>query len=199
MTNAQSSSVLTGPQGRWARPWSDRTHTATTTTVSPTLDVQGVRNSKGATVVVKMFTDGVKFSVQKVGALSVDSSVHAGQLLSDEVMEREKLLSMIFKSISRFAAEEDPDYWISPDTAKAAVRFFHALGTQRALPKIAPDGEDALMAVWDAADGALAVVLEKDRIHVVARAGTAQAQYFDDLPFDGSEIPDEVRELIPAL
>lgn len=197
--SAQSSSVFAEPQGRWARPFADRLPTATTTTVTPATNVQPVQAFKEVSVVIKRFTDGVKFSVQKVGASSVDSSVHAGQLLSDAVMERDKLVAMIFKSISRFAAEEDPNYRISPVTAKAAVRFFHALGTQRALPKIAPDGEDSLMAVWDAADGALAVVLENDRLHVVEKAGTPQARYFDDLPFSGSEIPEEIRELIPTL
>jgi hypothetical protein len=195
MMNGQSSAVLAEPQARWPTQWSDRAHTASTTDVQPKREVQGGPDSKLDTVIVKMDSDCVLFAVQS--ALSTDSSVHAGQLLSDDVMEREKLLLMIFKSISRFAAEKDPAYRISPDTAKAAVRFFNALGTRGVLPKIVPDGEDALMAVWDDSDGTLAVILENDRLHMVANAGTTNAQYFDDLPFDGTELPDQVRKLIP--
>lgn len=200
MINAQSSAAFAEPPtGGWARFFSGPARATSTSAVATKRQVQEVQDPTSATVAMALVLDTVRATVQKLGARSVDTSVHAGQLLSDEVMEREKFISMIFTSITRFASEEDSTFRISQDTAKAAIRFIGALGNNYVLPKIAPDGEDALMAVWDEKDGALAVVLENDRLHVVAKAGTAQARYFDDLPFDGTGIPDEVLKLIPAL
>lgn len=128
-----------------------------------------------------------------------DVAVHPGQLLSAALVEREKMRDMLITSIYRFAAETVDAYRVTPETAEAAVAFIQALRSNMHLPKIAPDGDGGLMAVWEGESPPVALVVDHWKMHLVTNAATARAEYFDDLPFDGVRLPKELLEFIPKF
>ncbi|GJI89401.1 hypothetical protein [Duganella hordei] len=86
---------------------------------------------------------------------------------------------------------------ISGATAASAIAFFKALPNSKLLPKVAPEGEGGLTAIWQTGNAPLILVIEDWRFHMVKSATTAAAEYFDGLLFDGEKIPQEVIEAIP--
>jgi hypothetical protein len=126
-----------------------------------------------------------------------DVAVHPGEFLSPAVVERERMRNMLITSIHRFAAETAEAYRITPETAEAAVALIKAFRNSMQLPKIAPDGEGGLMAVWEGEYPPIALVVDNWKMHIVTGAATAHAEYFDDLPFDGVHLPKELLDFVP--
>jgi hypothetical protein len=135
--------------------------------------------------------------VARVTANFTDVAVLPGQYLSAAVVAREKMRDLLITSVHRFAAESVDAYRVSAETAEASVGFIKALGGTMQLPKIAPDGEGGLMAVWDDGDAPIALVVDNWNMHLVTGATTPRAQYFDSLPFDGTRLPEELVVSIP--
>ncbi|MQA23452.1 hypothetical protein [Rugamonas rivuli] len=129
----------------------------------------------------------------------LDVAVHPGEFLSAAVVEREKTRDMLITSIRRFASETSDAYRLTSETADASVALIKALRNSMRLPKIAPDGEGGLMAVWEGEHPVIALVVDNWKMHMVTGAATDQAEYFDDLPFDGIRLPKEILEFIPKF
>ncbi len=93
---------------------------------------------------------------------------------------------------------------ITPETKLAARALFQGLPPSVRAPRIAPDGEGALLAVWDAtegdadASGGVLLTVEGWCLHLVVGAGTDSARHVDAVPFTEGSIPDLVRAHLPA-
>jgi len=86
---------------------------------------------------------------------------------------------------------------ITFETFQSSVRFFDAFPPGRVWPKIAPDDEGTLILVWEECDEPLTVTIDGMWIHAVISATKPYAQYIEDLPFLGLEIPTEILSAIP--
>lgn len=87
---------------------------------------------------------------------------------------------------------------LSQDAMYAAEGFLEALPRHKQLPRVAPDGEGGLLMAWDVpGEGRTLITVGDWVLYAVARAGTAQAHYFDDTPFE-EVIPDELLAAIPG-
>lgn len=137
-----------------------------------------------------------------VGITSLeDIAVFAGRLppeLEVRDQEKPKLLALIDQFADEgFSCVGERASKVSRDSAEAAKALFALLLPGRQLPKIAPDGEGGLIAVWESPEDSVVLVVDNWRLHLVARATTPRATYFDDVPFDGERLPDVVIEWIP--
>jgi hypothetical protein len=130
-----------------------------------------------------------------------DHAVLPGLVATEDVMARNKAKSVLLEVIQRFAMEGFPsaedEGKISKETAEAATVLFNALPLDAKLPKIAPDCDGGLMAVWEDEDNPVVLVVVDWSLHLVTAAATPRAKYFDDLPFDGEHVPPPVFEAIP--
>ena len=132
-----------------------------------------------------------------------DVAVFPGTPASEEVIDRERKRRALIDLVWRFSVHglswtAETTVKISADTAWAAVAFLQTLPGNAALPKIAPDGEGGLTMVWEQGRGeSLLLVIDGWRIHLVLAAATPNAEYLDELPFDGEEIPPKVSAAIP--
>ncbi|KUZ13778.1 hypothetical protein WI29_24540 [Burkholderia ubonensis] len=132
-----------------------------------------------------------------------DVAVMPGSLATPAVVECTKRKEALLALVQQFADQgfsytPERDGRISHDTAAAARALFHILLPGYDAPKISPDGEGGLIAVWDQADQKTLLVIDNWRLHLVTNATTPGARYFDDLPFDGERVPDPVAELLPS-
>jgi hypothetical protein len=88
---------------------------------------------------------------------------------------------------------------ITPTTHQVSEAFLRALPAAKAFPKISPDGEDGLMMVWEGAGHPFLLTINDLGLHGVIAAGTADAEYIDDMPLDSARvIPDKILNAIPA-
>lgn len=86
---------------------------------------------------------------------------------------------------------------VTHESARAAKVLFQRLLPAYKTPKIAPDGEGGLLAVWEDPEHSVVLVVDDWRLHLVVDAATPDARYFDDLDFDGVRVPDVVASAIP--
>ena len=91
---------------------------------------------------------------------------------------------------------------ITPETEAAACAFLRALAHQAPTvqaPRLSPDGEGALMAVWELGGESLALTIDGWSLHLVAGMGTSAVQHIDNVPFSTSGIPESIRRLYPSI
>jgi hypothetical protein len=128
-----------------------------------------------------------------------DVAVFPGQLINNEKLQREAGKSSLIKLINLFFLEGlswqffDP-VKISTDTLDAARAFFESLPDSVPLPTIIPDGEDGLTVHWAMSGHHVLLVIDGWKLHLVQKAGTQHAEYFDDLDFDGQMVPTIIIE-----
>ncbi len=137
-------------------------------------------------------------------ATFIDLAVLPGQVATPDavcaVEERKRLLDLIARfqrhGFSQVAGREGR---VSAKAAAAACDFIKLLPYDAVMPRIAPDGEGGLVAVWDRPNGALLVVIDDTHLHIVANAMTPNARYYDQLPFqpDSMRLPAEVLTVMP--
>jgi hypothetical protein len=124
-----------------------------------------------------------------------------GAALTPETMRRQADAAALIHLIGYLAQDgiswsADDAVKISTGTAKSALMFFQHLPTTSVLPKISPDGEGGLMAVWEKDGGPTLVIIDNFNIHLATGATTPEAQYFPEFVFDGEQIPDVVLKAI---
>jgi hypothetical protein len=192
----QSSSALGGQSGSGVMYVNGRGPITAFSSAPHTIDQNPeVQDTSASSSLYGIGLDAIQVAARIIGKVSKDSSVHAGRLLSADLLDREKARGLISTSLKRFATESYEGLRITSETQTAAQGFISAIGETFDLPKVAPDGEGGLMLVWEAAS--VALVVDGWRLHLVVDAGTPHARYFDDLPFDGKNLPDEVLKVVP--
>lgn len=128
-----------------------------------------------------------------------DSAVNPGQAISIASMDRERTRRTLSNMIRQFVL--DGFSWptggpvrVSPITAKAANRLLALLPDDIMLPKVAPDEEGELIFAWESEGRTDLVVVDGWQLHIVVKAGTREARYYDDIQFTGEIIPAAVIE-----
>jgi hypothetical protein len=124
-----------------------------------------------------------------------------GAPLTPETMRRQADAAALIHLIGQLVQDgiswsADDAVTISTGTAESALMFFQHLPTTSLLPKISPDGEGGLMAVWEKNGGTTLVIIDNFNIHLATGATTPDAKYFPELVFDGEQIPDVVLKAI---
>jgi hypothetical protein len=124
-----------------------------------------------------------------------------GEAITQDIVERNKRFRAALSLISDF--ERDGFSWsnssprkISPETALAAKNLLRSLGAGADLPKLAPDSEGTLAMVWERGNASVLILVDGDVLHLARNAATPQATYLDNLPFDGYEIPEEIKNAL---
>ncbi|MDR6482870.1 hypothetical protein [Paraburkholderia terricola] len=130
----------------------------------------------------------------------VDVAVLPGHAVTEEALSSVRNKAQLIELIERFKAEGfargDEDLKITEATAQASSRLFEMLPLAAPLPKIAPDGEGGLTAIWTQTADAVVLVVAGWHVSMVVAAATPRAEYFDDLPFDGAHLPQALIEAI---
>jgi hypothetical protein len=129
-----------------------------------------------------------------------DLSVLPGQPATSDVFEFIDAKARLVRLIHQFASDgfdtEETEERIGSGTVDASSKLIDLLPLSSHLPKLSPDGDGGLMAVWESGDSAVIVVVDDWKLHVVTGAATPQAQYFDALAFDGISLPTPLLDAI---
>lgn len=146
--------------------------------------------------------------ISKKDGIAVETGLeaeHSPAALADLPIEPERqdekvLLLALIRQMGQegFECAYDRHRNLTQDTAKAAGALFDALLPIHQTPRITPDGEGGLLAVWDDEKSPTLLVVDNWRLHLVVGATTPQAVYYDDVPFDGERVPDIVIQSIPS-
>jgi hypothetical protein len=83
---------------------------------------------------------------------------------------------------------------LSAETGIASIR---RLPSDRAFPKIAPDGDGGLMLVWKGRERKTLVSVDRVMLLLVSEPGRGNSHHFRPLRFDGEAIPAIVLEHLP--
>jgi len=146
---------------------------------------------------------GKREAVELVEVDGPDVSVLPGKPATEEAIAEEKLRSSIIDLINYFFSEGHSRQvgrvsTISPDTRSSAIALFSALPPGLVPPKLSPDGDGGLMMLWESGTASALAVLDGWMIHVVKAPATAQAEYFDNVPYDRERIPPALLQAIPT-
>jgi hypothetical protein len=120
-------------------------------------------------------------------------SAFAGQAADVQTLERVRARKRLneavdFFRVSGFFSPTGERLHISEVTRALAQRFLKLLPDTIALPQLAPDQDGGLMLYWSG-PSEIVITIEDYRLHCVKNAGTQQAEYLDDVPFEGDAIP----------
>ncbi|WP_174874896.1 hypothetical protein [Vogesella oryzae] len=132
-----------------------------------------------------------------------DVAVMPGKAANRDAFLRHKEKELLLGLIQRFEKEGftrtvGNEGKITVDTAKSAMAFLKVLPEGTVIPKIAPDGEGGLVVAWEGPQTVTILVVDDWRLHLVRNAKTKDAEYFDDILFDGEKVPDPVLMAIPT-
>jgi hypothetical protein len=72
-----------------------------------------------------------------------------------------------------------------------------ALPEYKMLPKISPDGEGAVMMVWDGGTDPLLITVDDNCLHMAVAVTTPFVVYYNNIDFDGLFIPQNILDVIP--
>lgn len=123
-----------------------------------------------------------------------DASALPGEAITAAISENERQRRTLVGILVRMAAARD----ITRTAFHTAESFLDALPRNKGLPKVIPDGEGGLVMAWAFPGQPRTLVTLADwTLYPVVRAGSPQAAYLPDTPFDGV-IPDEVLAVIPG-
>jgi hypothetical protein len=132
------------------------------------------------------------------------AAVVPGEAATPDVLGHEEKRQAMIALVRRFAAfglswRAGEQAKITPTTQHVSEAFLRALPSGKVLPKISPDGEGGLMAIWEGSGKPLVLTIDDLRLHGVIAAGTPQAEYIDDMPLDSAQvIQDRILDAIPA-
>jgi hypothetical protein len=158
------------------------------------------------TVAATMWTDTCPSdALSNVGPdTAVFSSFFSGEAATEEVLKymdkKVQLIGLInvffSHGFSSYAPEAAKITW---PTAVASKNFLITLPNSKALPRISPDGEGALIMAWEQNTAPVLLTIDDLRLHMVTGATTHRAKYYDNMPFDGSFLiaPKEILDVIP--
>lgn len=129
-----------------------------------------------------------------------DVAVLPGQVASTQAIERSRDLLRVFEILRRFSL-----YGYSTTGARAtkvsgaavasAKAFLSALPADVSVPKVAPEGDDGVLLVWEERATTVLVMLDGSRLFAVKAPGAAESAHFD-LAFEGDAIPAEVLAIL---
>ena len=87
---------------------------------------------------------------------------------------------------------------VTQDSCHATQRVIMGLPMDRALPKVAPDGEGGLALIWDDEDSKLVFDIDGFALHIIERAGSTTSVHHSKVRIlsDG-ELPSKYVNLIP--
>lgn len=54
------------------------------------------------------------------------------------------------------------------------------------------------MVVWDDEENPIILIVDGWKLHLIVSATTPRAQHFENLAFDGEQVPQQVLEAIPT-
>jgi len=132
----------------------------------------------------------------------IDISVLAGQAATADVFIAQRAKARLISLVQRFAVDGialgGEEVKIDRETADASIALIDLLPSSAPLPRIAPDGEGGLTAVWELPNEAVVIVVAEWRLNIVTSAASPNAEYFDDLPFDGEHLPQPLIEAIAS-
>lgn len=126
------------------------------------------------------------------------ASITASQY--DPVVERQRaeLLSLIRRlmrnPISWSEREPVPMERVSAETALALIQ---CLPTDRAFPKVAPDGDGSVALVWDNRPDRVMIAIDRTMLLLVRDPGGPNSSHFSPMRFDGETIPAIVLNYLP--
>lgn len=133
-----------------------------------------------------------------------DLAVAVGEPATIDVLEneyaRQRLVEVLnlFRS-QGFSMNADQSVAISEVSRCRSVAFLSALPRKTMLPRVAPDGEQGVVMIWDKNDRQLLLTLDEQSMHCVQNAGTLHAIYHDDLHYDGVNMPQQVVDALASL
>jgi hypothetical protein len=88
---------------------------------------------------------------------------------------------------------------ISKRTATTALMFFERLPSPIVLPKLFPDGDGALVALWETSGKKTVVIFDEQFLHLTLNAATPDSEYFTDLEFPGEQIPSQILDALALV
>jgi hypothetical protein len=129
---------------------------------------------------------------------SVTSTSAAFAYDPDVVRTRAKLIGVIkhLAAMSVTWTERDP-IRIDEISAETAISFISQLPSDRAFPKVAPDGEGGIMLVWDSQQQKELITIDRTTLLLIENPGQLDSHHFRPLRFDGERIPPIILERLP--
>ena len=145
---------------------------------------------------------GARDGVVVENGLLVDDSLPVGTVTDKSIeraRQRERLISLIgqMNQYGHTCMRDRPSK-ISDESAATARALFEILLPTYEVPKVAPDGEGGLIAIWEKQNRSTVLVIDNWKLHLVVNATTPEARYVDDVSFDGEHLPDVIVESIPG-
>jgi hypothetical protein len=92
-------------------------------------------------------------------------------------------------------SERDP-VPIGSVSAETALAFIHRLPSDRAFPKVAPDGDGSIALLWDGPDRPL-IAVDRTMLLLVLDPGGPNSRHFSPMRFDGETIPPIILNYLP--
>lgn len=115
-----------------------------------------------------------------------------------EYQERKGALQAIIElMVNNAPAWDGEPATVSGGSAETAIRFLRALPPNRELPKVAPDGEDNILFVWEPPNGNCIVTVQDGLVHLVNQPGTRHVEHIDAQLFRSNRIPVSILHAIP--
>ena len=131
-----------------------------------------------------------------------NTTVFPGVLVTRGVLDNANVYRRLMSLIDRFRSSGwlfagSSSMRISEDSADAARAFLKIIERFAMPPQIGTD-DDSVVFAWERHGATTLVIVDGWRLHLVERAGTAKSSYTEELPFDGSRLPDSISSAVPA-
>jgi hypothetical protein len=142
-------------------------------------------DSSGASSIYSEFDSG--HHLQKYAApTAVDSAVEPGESATIYVLQNARDRRVWASVLKRYETDGD----ITRSTYDAAKAMLEALPRDKALPRVAPDGDGGLMTTWSLEDRSRTLLtIDGWFFHCVSGARTQNVTYHDVFEFDGGNLP----------
>jgi hypothetical protein len=123
-----------------------------------------------------------------------DFPVLAGVAITDQVLQSLRDREILDAVLRRLVDQGT----VTRDSQRAAMSFVGALPVDKQLPRVAPDGDGGVLMAWDDLnDGSTVITVSEGMIYPVARAGTANVEYLNDMHFY-DVVPEAALSIIPG-
>ena len=170
---------------------------------SPTSTTPVVRKHKWRKKVTLVQTKFYDEAVWEIADRERDGAVLPGELATEVAVGDEEKRQRLLELVRSFLDRHHPlfferDMSVTEEAVRSARVLLHAL-PRGALPKVNVDGDGGVVMAWEQAQNTLLVVVDAEgKFHAVARAGTQQAEYHDDLSLEDDHVPPSILNAIPA-
>ena len=123
-----------------------------------------------------------------------DLTVFPGEAATVQFMEKFQARKRIEAVVDHyrvhgFYSSRDELGKISESSRAVAKKLLKQLPNDVPLPTVAPDGETGILFHWQFGGREVVVTVVDHILHCVNNAGTPQANYLDDLPFQDDQVP----------